>query len=99
MTGGVITFMGCKTTLGARMSLICFQNARVRDNCRTRSKFLPRDVFYALQVSFEQIQYAFAKKFDKLFRTTLKEMTFALVGKRLELLESRRILCFFRPKT
>ena len=54
--------------------------------------------FYALQVSFEHIYYAFAKTPDKLFWTTLKEMTFALVGKRLEHLESRGILCVHRSK-
>ena len=36
--------------------------------------------FYALQVSFEQIYYAFAKKQDKLFWTRRKEKTFVCVG-------------------
>ena len=53
--------------------------------------------FYALQVSFEQIYYAFAKKPDKLFRARVEEKTFAFVGKRLEHLESREILCVHRP--
>ena len=54
--------------------------------------------FYALQVSFEQIYYAFAKKPDKLFRARLKEKTFAFVGKWLEHMESRETLCVHRPK-
>ena len=54
--------------------------------------------FYALQVSFEQIYYAFAKKPDELFWARLKEKFFAIVGKRLEHLESREILCVHRPK-
>ena len=54
--------------------------------------------FYGLQVSFEQIYYAFAKKPDKLFWARLKKVTFAFAGKRLEHLESREILCFHRPK-
>ena len=53
---------------------------------------------YALRVSFEQIYYAFAKKPDKPFWGRLKEKTFAIVGKRLEHLESREILCVHRPK-
>ena len=54
--------------------------------------------FHALQVSFEQIYYAFAKKPDKLFSARLKEKTFAFVGKRLELMESKDIFCVHRPK-
>ena len=54
--------------------------------------------FFVLQVSFEQIYYALAKKPDKLFWARLKEKTFALVGKSLEQLESREILCAHRPK-
>ena len=53
--------------------------------------------FDALQVSFEQTYYAFAKKPDKLFWARLKEKTFAFVGKWLEHLESREILCVNRP--
>ena len=52
--------------------------------------------FYALQVSLEQIYYAFAKKPDKLFWARLKEKILAFVGKRLEHLESRAILCVHR---
>ena len=44
--------------------------------------------FYALQVSFEQIYYAFAKKPAKLFLARLNEEIFAFVGKGLEHLES-----------
>ena len=54
--------------------------------------------FHALQVSFEQIYYAFAKKPDKLFWARLKEKIFAFMGKWLERLESREILCVHRPK-
>ena len=54
--------------------------------------------FYALQVSFEQIHYAIAKKPDKLFWAGLKELIFAFVGKWLEHLESREILCVHRLK-
>ena len=54
--------------------------------------------FYALQVLFELIVYAIEKKPVKLFWTTLMEMSFALVGKRLEHLESGEILCLHRPK-
>ena len=55
--------------------------------------------FYGLQVSLEQIYYAFAKKPDKLVWARLKEVTFAFAGKQLEHLESREILCVHRPKT
>ena len=54
--------------------------------------------FYALQVSFEQIHYAFAKNPDKLFWARLKEKIFAFMRKRLENMESREILCVHRPK-
>ena len=54
--------------------------------------------FYALQLSFEQIHYAFAKKPDTLRYSRLKEKIFAFVGKRVEHLESREILCAHRPK-
>ena len=55
--------------------------------------------FYGLQVSFEQVYYAFAKKPDKLFWARLKKVTFAVAGKRLVHLESREILCVHRPKS
>ena len=54
--------------------------------------------FYALQVSFQQIFYAFAFKPDKFFWARLKEKTFAFVGKWLEHLESREKLRVHRPK-
>ena len=54
--------------------------------------------FYALQVFFEQIYYAFAKKPDKLFWARLKAKTFAFVGKSLEHLQSREILCVHRSE-
>ena len=56
--------------------------------------------FHVLQVSFEQIQYALAQEPDEqVFCTTLKKLTFALVGNRLKHLEGREILCVHRPKT
>ena len=54
--------------------------------------------FCALQVSFEKIFFSFAKKPDKLFWARLKEKTFEFVGKCLEDLKSRKILCVHRPK-
>ena len=54
--------------------------------------------FHALRDSFEQIYYTFAKKPDKLFWARLKEKIYAFVGKELEHLESREILCVHRPK-
>ena len=54
--------------------------------------------FYALQISFEQIYYAVAKKSDKIFWARLKEKIFAFVGKGLKHLESRETLCVHRPK-
>ena len=44
--------------------------------------------FYALQVSYEQIYYAFGKKQDKLFWARLKEKLFAIVGKLFDHMES-----------
>ena len=97
MTGGVIILMSCNPLSDARMSLLCFQVVRFRDNSLA-SKFYHVLSFYALQVSFEQIYYAFAKKPNKLFWARLKEKTFAFMGKWLEHLESREILCVHRPK-
>ena len=99
MTGGVITLLSCNPLSDARMSLLCVRVVRFRDNSRTLLwKFATWCLFYLLQVSFEQIFYAFAKKPDKLFWARLKEKFFACVGKKLEHLESREILCFHRPK-
>ena len=55
--------------------------------------------FYALQVSFEQIYYAFAKKPDELFWVRLMEKIFAFVGNWLEHLESKEILCVHHPES
>ena len=63
-----------------------------------RREMLPRVVFFALQVCFEQIYYAFAKTPDKIFWARLKEKIFAFVGKQLEHLEIGEILCVHRPK-
>ena len=54
--------------------------------------------FYVLQVSFEQIYYAFAKKPDKLFWARLKEEIFAFVGKWLEHMENREFCVFIVQK-
>ena len=54
--------------------------------------------FFALQVSFEHIYYAFANKPDKIFWIRLKVMIFALARKKDDL-ESRKVLCFQNPKT
>ena len=62
-------------------------------------EILPSDVFFTLQVSFQQIYYAIAKQPDKLISTTLKEMTLPHVEKKLERLKSGENLCFYRPKT
>ena len=62
-----------------------------------RSNFCHVMSFYSFQVSFEEIYYTFAKKLDKIFRTTLKEKTFAIVGKRLEHWRVER-LCVFIVK-
>ena len=59
--------------------------------------------FYALQVSyaasFEKICYAFALELYKLFWPRLKEKTFAFMGKWLQHLQSKEILCVHHPKT
>ena len=49
--------------------------------------------FYALQVSFERMCFAFTQKPDN------KELAFALVEELWEHLETREILCLHRPKT
>ena len=91
--------MRSKSLLDARLSLLCVQVVRFRNNTRTSLwNFTTWCLFYALQVSFEQIYYAFAMKPDELFWARLKEKTFAFVGKGLEHLESREIFCVHRPK-
>ena len=55
--------------------------------------------FYALQVSLQQIYYAFTEKPEKLFWTRPNEKPFAFAGNRLKHLESRDILCIHRPET
>ena len=54
---------------------------------------------HILQVFIEQTYSAFAEKPDKFFWARLREKTFAFAGKRLEHLESKKILCGHRPKT
>ena len=53
---------------------------------------------YALQVSFEDIDYKFAEEPDKLLWVRREETIFAFAGKRWENLESRNILCIGHPK-
>ena len=55
--------------------------------------------FYAMHVSFVQVHYAFPEKPDNPFWTRLKEMTFALVGKRSKHLDSSKYLCIHQPTT
>ena len=62
-------------------------------------KFCQVTSFNALQVSFEQIYYAFAERPDKLFWARLKKLAVAFAGKRLEHLESTETLCVHHPKT
>ena len=98
--GGVITFMSCKPSSDAKMSPLCFPVVRFRNNVwKLLQNFTTSFSFYASGVSFERICYTFAKKPDKLFWTTLKKTTSALVGKWLEHLESSNILRAHRPKT
>ena len=98
MMGGEITLMSCNPLSDARMSLFCFQVVLFRDNSLNLAlKFCHVMSFYALHVSFEQIYYAFAKKLHKLFWARLKQETFAFVGKWLEHLKSREILCVACP--
>ena len=64
-----------------------------------RIEVLPCHVFFILlQLSFQQIFYAFAKKPDKLFWKRLEEKTFAFAGKRLEHLESRELCVFLNQR-
>ena len=53
--------------------------------------------FCALQVSLKLIYITFGEKPDKLLRAGLKKKSFPFVGKDLEQLENRQILCFHRP--
>ena len=53
--------------------------------------------FYALQVCFDKVFYIFAEEPHKLIWTRRKEKAFAFLGKRLEHLENREIICFHRP--
>ena len=53
-------------------------------------KILSREIFSALQVSFEQFYYAFAMKLDKAFWAEIRQKTFLFLGKRLERLERRK---------
>ena len=63
-----------------------------------RFEFLSIDLYYALQVSFEKIYCSFALEPEKLFRTKLKEKTFAFAQKWLEHPESWEILRVPRSK-
>ena len=55
--------------------------------------------FCALQISFEQIYYAFAGKLDKIFWARLKEKSFAIARKWLRNMQSGKTLCVHCPKT
>ena len=99
MTGGVITFTSCKPSSDARKSLLCFQGVRFRVSSRTSLRNFATSCLFMLCRFGWKIYKTFAKRPNKLFRTALKEMTFALVGKRSEHFESRENLAVHRPKT
>ena len=95
-----MTAISCNPFSDDRRFLLCFQVVLFSDGIQTSSSKLYHAMsFYDLQVSFQQIYYAFAQKPDKLFWAGLKKVTFAFAGKQLEHLESRGILCVHRPKT
>ena len=88
------TFFGCRKIFSL------FQSCSFRgEQSNLVSKIFHVISFYALQVSFEQIYYAFAEKPDKLFWARLREKTFAFAGKRLKHLDTKDILCVHRSKT
>ena len=60
------------------------------------SMFFQMMPFYDLKVFLEQIHYEVAKKPEKLFWTTLKELIFGLAGKQLEQFQSREVSCVHR---
>ena len=94
-----MTCMSCNSSSDATMTLLCFQLFLLKTVVEPRFEVVCHVTsFYALQVSFEQVYYAFAKKPDYLFWTTLQEVTFAFVANWLEQLDSREILCVHRPK-
>ena len=93
MTGGVITLMSCKPLWYARMCLLCFQVVHFRDNSRTSLRN------FATWCPFMLCRFLFSRfimqsqRNRKKFWARLKEKIFAYVGKWLELLESREVLC------
>ena len=54
--------------------------------------------FYALRVSFEKFFFTFTEELHKLFWTRLEEKVFAFIGKWMEHLERREILCVHLPE-
>ena len=89
MTEGVKTFMtlsqgNCRPFSDARTSLFCFRVILFRKNNRFSLWNFVMWCFFALQVSFENIYYAFAEKLDERTWTRLKEKAFPSVEKMIE---------------
>ena len=99
MTGAVLTLMSCNPLSDARMSLLCFQVVRFRDNSRTSLWNCATWCLFML-CRFPLSRFSMHSQRNRInsFWARLKEKNFAFVGKRLEHLESREILCFQRPK-
>ena len=94
-----MNLLSCNHFSDARTSLFCLQVILFRENNQTSFSKINNVVsFYAVQVSFKKIFYICAQEPDEMFWARLKEKTFAFVGKRLEHLESREILCVQCPK-
>ena len=90
---------GCKPFSDNRALLFCFlQVVLFSDSSQISSWNFTMCCLFMVCNFFEQIYYAFAEKPDKLFWARVKEKTFAIVGKWLEHLESREILCVHRLK-
>ena len=80
MTGGALIFKNCKPFSDARMSLFCFQVSFIERTVEFRFETSSRDIFLCFPDYLDQILYAFTKRPDKLFLTSLKEKDIELVG-------------------
>ena len=97
MTGGVITLMSCNLLSDARISLLCFQVVHFRDNSQTS---LGNFATWCLFMLFRFLLSRFIMQSQRNrinFWARLKEKICAFVGKWLEHLESREILCVHLP--
>ena len=74
MMGRVINFMGCSLLRKPDCLFFASKLFVLETKVKVRCEFLPRDAFSYFAGFVEQIYYAFAKKLDKLFWTTLKEI-------------------------